>query len=273
MSVGLIFRDTLRQNWRQILYWGGGLGLLAVYIFIAIPDMNALQQYANLVNALPPAILDAFGMSDAEMLATPDGFIIFGVFGYGILIMAVFAVMAGMGVTANEEDDGILDMVLSLPLPRWRLIVEKTLAYLVIAAGIVTVMFLALAIGTNFSGPEIREQVHLDIMAKSAINLLPSVTLMITATVFAGAFFRRKATAMGVVAAFIIVSYFMDFLAEVASGALSEFMKAASFFTYFNSEGVMREGLNFSNIALLLGVSIVLFAASIWAFQRRDIGA
>ena len=37
----------------------------------------------------------------------------------------------GMRVTANEEDSGILDVVLSLPVRRWQVMVEKIAAYLV----------------------------------------------------------------------------------------------------------------------------------------------
>ena len=125
---GTIFMETLRHNWRIALYWGLGIGGYAVLIILLIPSVDVLKQYADLVANMPAGMLKMFGAADASSLGTPEGFLGFGFFTYTVLMLAVYAVVAGLGVTANEEDQGILDVVLSLPVPRWRIIVERLAA-------------------------------------------------------------------------------------------------------------------------------------------------
>ena len=74
--TGVVVGNTLRTSWKQILYWGLGLGALGLYIdFIAMsPDI--ISGYADLLKSMPPAMLQAFGVSGIEVLTTPEGWIV-----------------------------------------------------------------------------------------------------------------------------------------------------------------------------------------------------
>ena len=121
---------------------------------------------------MPPLLLQAFGMTDAAQLATPAGFLDFGFFSYMMLVLAAYAVIAGLSVTANEEDRGIMDVLLSLPIPRWRLVVERFLAYALILVLILVLTFLAAVVWRGKPRPA-------SIWTwrgcwKASINMLPS---------------------------------------------------------------------------------------------------
>jgi len=268
MMAGEFFKETVRRYWRQAVYWGVGIGLLGLYVMVIIRDVDMLKQYAELVATMPPALLQAFGIADAAAMATPEGFINFGFYSYSLLILAVFAVMVGMSVTANEEDDGVLDVVLSLPVPRWRVVVEKFLAFALIAAAITVIAFGGLLLGMQMS------EIKVDVgrLVLSTLNLVPSLLLMIALTVFCGAIFHRRTTALAAAAVVIVASYFINFLGASATGSAADALRAVSFFAYYDSEAVMRSGLNAGNIALLLAATAALVAGAVWAFQRRDIG-
>lgn len=265
---GSIFRDTLRADWRQMLYWGIGMGFFGAFLLIAIPNVEALQTYAQLVEVLPESMRQMVGLGDIATLTTPEGFIAFGFFGYGILVFAIYAVLAGLSVTANDEDDGIMDVVLSLPIPRWRLVVEKVLAYVVISVGIIIMAFVMMLIGTLFSSldPDMGR------LVASGINLVPATLLMLAITVFFSAVMRRKSMATMIAAGIIIGSYFMNFIGEAATGTFGDVMGGLSFFNYYDNQGVMANGLDVGNVVLLLVVASVLFVGSVWAFNRRDVG-
>lgn len=267
---GTIFTETLRRNWRQILYWGLSLAVLGLYIAVVIPDVDALKQYAAVASNMPPALLQMFGMEDAASLATPEGFITFGFFGYTLLILAVYAVIAGLGVTANDEDAGILDVVLSLPVPRWRVVLEKLAAYMLVMIAIIGVSFLGLLAGTQTS-PLLRE-VNMGRLVEGTLNMIPSSLLMIAFTTFVTAVLRRKSTATAVAATFIIASYFVDFLGAAASESALSSVRVLSFFSYYDAQSVVTNGLNLGNAGLLLAVTALLVVGSVWAFQRRDVG-
>lgn len=265
---GVVFQETLRQNWRGMLYWGIGLALLGLVTLNLVSDVDALKQVAQLMETLPPTLLSAMGMDDLTQLATPEGFLGGAYFGRVILILSVFGVIGGLNITANEEDQGILDMLLSLPLPRWRLIIEKFAAYTLMTVGIVALGFLGLYAGERASALEINTMRLLE----SSINVLPSVLLILAFTLLAGTIFRRKGTATVVTAVFVIGSYLVDLMGRAASDSFLNQLRVLSFFSYFDNDGVMQNGLAWGNILLLLAVTAALVAGSLWFFQRRDVG-
>lgn len=60
---------------------------------------------------------------------TPEGIVAVSFFGKFALLFTAYPVVMGMRVTSNEEDDGILDVLLSLPVARWQVILEKFAAH------------------------------------------------------------------------------------------------------------------------------------------------
>lgn len=265
---GVVFRETLRRSWRGMLYWGIGLGLVGLVTILVIPNVDALQQIQKLMETLPPALINAMGMEDASQMATPEGFLSGAYFGRVILFLAVYAVISGLNVTANDEDQGIMDVVLSLPLPRRNIVLERFAAYALMSAGIVALGFLGVYVGGLSTGMG----VAIGKLIAANLNLLPSTLLMIAFTVFAGTFFRTKGTATAAAALFVVGSYVIDVIGEAASGTVIAQLRVVSFFSYLNNSDVMQNGLNIVNVVLLLGITALLIAGSVWSFQRRDVG-
>lgn len=261
-----VFNETLRRGWQSMIYWGMGLGTLSLVIMIIIPNVAILKQFENLMTTMP-ALLKALGMEDASQLATPEGFISAGYFGRVLLILAVYAILAGLNITANEEDHGIMDVLLALPLPRWRLVLEKFFAYSLMLVGVVGLGFVGLYVGSISSNI----QVDSGKLLISSINVLPSAFLMLAFTGFAGAFFRTRSRAAAAAVIFIVTSYMVDFIGGVASDSFVAPLRTLSFFAYYDNAHIMQTGLNISYVALLLGISVALLAGSILFFQSRDI--
>ncbi len=265
--TGVVFMETMRRKWRTMLYWAIGLAIYGFFITSFVQDSNMLKQYGELMKNMPPAMMAMFG-ADAASMATPEGFIGLEFFSYSLLVTAIFAIMAGLDITANEEDAGIMDVLLSLPLVRWRVIVEKFVAYVLMLVIIILVMTLGLTIGNQASA------IKIDVpkLLESGFNMMPGTLLMMAFTTFIAVLVRSKGTATGVAAVFVIGSYFLNTLGQAASGTIVDQASAISFFHYFDYNGVMIHGLNWGNIGLLIAVSVLLFAGSLWLFQHRDIG-
>ncbi len=262
-----IFNETFRRNWRGMIYWGMGLGSMGFLIMIIIPNLDFLKQFENFLNTMP-GIIKALGMEDAAQMATPEGFVSAGYFGRVLLILAVYAVLSGLSITVNEEDAGIMDMLLSLPVPRWRIVLEKFVVYALMLVVIIALGFLGLYLGGLSSAIQLDTQ----LLIISNLNVLPSALLMLAFTMFAGTLFRRKNLAAAVAAFFIMGSYVLDLLGGLASESPIAGLRAVSFFTYYDNAHVMQTGLNAGNVILLLSITGILVAASVWVFQRRDIG-
>lgn len=264
---GIVFKETLRRSWRGMIYWGLGFGSYGLMIMLIVQDANILKQYGEIAKAFPPAILQLLG-GDAASLATPEGFLAYAFFGYLLLIFAVYAILSGLNVTANDEDAGIMDMVLSLPLPRWRLVLEKLLAYTVLVLGIIILSYLGLFVGAQFSALKVDNAR----LFEATINMIPASLMMVAFTAFMGALFRSKSTATAVSAVFVIGSYVLNFLGLAASGTFFDKIKGLSFFSYYDHQGVILHGLSVTNVIVLLVVTVICATAAIWTFQRRDVG-
>lgn len=267
--TGAVFVETLRRSWRGALFWGIGLGLLAISNVIIIPDVDALEQMAELMNTLPPVLLQMFGVTDIEFLATPEGYLSLQFFGITLLIIAVYAASNGMNVFANDEDRGVIDIVLAAPLPRWRLIVEKFAAYALLSALMLALLFVLMAFGVSVT-PAL--QVDTLRLIEGVFNLLPGTLFITAATIFITSLIRRRGLAVAIIAVFIIASYFVDTLGAAATGSIMEPLRALSFYRYYAGATVMQFGLSWDNVAVLVGASLVLVAGSVWFFERRDVG-
>lgn len=266
--TGAVFVETLRRNWRGMFYWGLGMGALALLQVVIVPDVESLRQMAELMETLPPAFIQAFGGGDLEYMSTLEGYLGLQFFSVFAVIFAVYAAICGMSVTANDEDNGTLDMVLALPIPRWRLIVEKLAAFILLIVGAVGLTFFGLWLGLQLT-PGLNA--NMTRLVEGSFNVLPSLLLVLTFTVFIAVVVRRKSAATAIVGAFVVGSYFIDTLGLAAGESSIANLRAMSFFRYYDSSEVLQNGLAWGNIGLLIGVALVLAVGALWAFQRRDI--
>ena len=106
----------------------------------------------------------------------------------------------------------------------------------------------------------------------TAFNLVPGTLLVMAFTALAAAALRRHTAATGVAIAFVIGSYFLDFLAAAISAGPLNQLGLLSFYRW-SSEGMAPgEFLPAGNLLLLLGATALLLAGALWRFERRDIG-
>lgn len=270
MMTGAIFANTLRRGMRTAVWWGLGMaGLLAIQI-IVLKDSSLLQQTADLLKAIPPFLLQAIGgTSDLAYMATPSGYLALQFYGFIILVYAAYSVLAGLNVTANDEEAGVMDVFLSLPVSRTRLILEKTLSFTVLSVIVVAFTLCGLLLSLAAT-PNIAWDIGSLVLA--TINILPGMLMLMAGAILAGALFRRRGTAVAVCTIFIIASYFLTTFALAAPGTILDSLRWLSFMSYYDATGVMQHGLNWGNITVLLLAGAGMLGAATWRYERRDIG-
>lgn len=266
---GVVFWHTLRRSWRGALWWGIGFALYGLYATVILSNSEILTQYSEIMKTFPKGLLQAFGIpNDIEFMATPNGFISFSYFGYALLLQAIYAVLSGLNITANDEDQGILDVVLSLPVPRWRVIAEKFAAYALLLVGINVLGLAGLAAGLTQSPLEY----DFGRVVESVVNLLPYVLLLLALTLCLAGFIRTRSTVASAAAGFIVVSYFLNVIANAAQGTIAEPINRLSLFFYYDNNGVMQNGIAPITFIAASGLVALLVVGGMWAFQRRDVG-
>lgn len=266
--TGIVFANTVRTSWKQILYWGLGLGVLGFYIGFIASSSDIIQGYADLLASMPPALLQAFGASSIDVLRTSEGWIVSVFVAEAGIFLSVFAVMAGMNITANDEQSGVMDVIMSLPISRSAYLLERWVGYAAIGLGI---LLLCTAI-TLFSLVLFGVDARMDLLFISILNLYPGALLVMTVTGLLALIARRRALAIGLSAAFVAASYVFNVIGGAASGAIADLMQGLSFFSYTQGEAIVLGNFDPANTLLLLLVVLAGFALSVRMFISRDLG-
>ena len=169
-------------------------------------------------------------------------------------MFGIYVIRAGLNVTSSDEDRGIMDVTLSLPVRRWRIVVERMLGYAVLLSGIVGITFLSLVISDALS-PNVN--IATSVLFAATINILPSTLLLLAVTVLVGAAMSQRSRAIAIATIFLIGSYVIDLLGSMATGSLAASLRAISFYSYYDSSGVMKNGLTLSNVLILMAVALI----------------
>jgi len=105
-----------------------GVGAYAGFIIWYFTVLEGVD-YEDVFSNLPPAMLEAFGI---ESLSTIEGFLGAQVFNFVWLLgLGLYFAYVGGGVVARDVETERMDLLLSLPVTRSRLLVEKFAALLV----------------------------------------------------------------------------------------------------------------------------------------------
>ena len=265
--IGSIFTETLKQTWKQMVYWGVGLSAMALLVVLMVPLFD-MQSVAALLESFPPVILAMVGIGDdLAIFTTNEGFVVIGFFGKSALIFAVYPVVMGMRISANEEDNGTSDVLLSLPISRAQVMVEKFLAYAVSIVGVVVLIYLGLHVGVMLGG------VEMDVAALAEVTfyLIPLMVFVMAATMLIAVLARRRTVALGLVTAFVIISYMLQTIGAAADGTVAESVGAISFLTYYNTGEILSQGFIWPHIAGFVGLSVVMLLAALYRYERREI--
>ncbi len=266
---GVVFTETLRQHWKGILYWGGGLTFIIFIIVVIVPSVEFLETYQR-VYELWPQLYQVFVGEDVSFAMTPEGYLTGEVFSWIVLLFAAYALIAGLNVTINAEDRGILDVELSLPIPRWRLIVERTLAFALIMLFMTLLMFIGLMVGDRVVNVL---EIEWTRIAVTVFNILPSMLFVLAFTVLMGTLIRRRSHAIWLSGLYVAGGFVVEMLGRFAPGSpLFGVLRRFSYYYYYNPAYVIQHGLNPASLAALLGGTVVCGGLAVWCFQRRDLG-
>jgi ABC-2 type transport system permease protein len=245
-----------------LLALGFGLFELVVGLSYASVDQNAIRQ---VVDALPPALRALAGSAD---IATPTGYV-----GSGYLHPVALAVQAAVAISmgaapAREAEDGTAELVLSRPLPPARWLAAHALALVTGLAVVVVGGYLGglvAALSVDDLAPVHAGPLALAMIAGTLLFLaLGGVTLLVASLV------RTGGRAVGWATGFLLVSYALDYLAQVWS--IAEPLGPLSVFHYLDPPAILRRGtIGAEDVLAFGGLAVVTAALAHARIGRRDL--
>jgi len=263
-----VFVETLRRGWRTMIYWGIGIGLIGVLNIIAVPSVDGMKATAEALSKLPPFVVQMVGGGDLVFLSSPAGYLNNQYFATILVFFGLYAIIVGLSVTSTEEDKLIMDVLLTLPIQRWRVIVEKFAAYALMSIGVIGISTALLSLGLQMT-PSV--SIDRSIILQASFSILPGTLIMLAFTIFIATVVRRRAYAMSIAAVFLVGSWFIDILGRTATTSIANTARVASFYSYYDTAQVMQHGLSLLNVTVPLVAAAILMVGAVWSFQRRNI--
>jgi ABC-2 type transport system permease protein len=264
MREEIMFRLFVQElKFRRNVMLGWGLGLCIVPLMY--------------IGIYPSVAEELAGLADLEIYAAMGMSV--GTFGDWIgsfmvvmlpLIASIYAIDNGTGTLAGEEEDGRLEMLVTLPLPRWQIVTAKALALTISSFFIyLVVSFVTWLVFIAIEGQIETVLVGLD-MFKAGLASWPYVFAMAMIAMFLAAFCSTRQFATMIATAYLVIGYFGSNLA--ASTPLLEPFEPFFLSTYLDGTSkAIIEGQKTGDILVLLGVGLVAFILALIFFQRRKL--
>lgn len=216
------------------------------------------------LEAWPPALRELFGV---ESLASIEGFLATELYQFvWVLLLGLYLAYSAAGLIAGDVERHRLDLLLSLPVTRSRLLVEKfasLLAPILLANAVVPVVIYAsvLAVGETIDVSAL-VAVHVlsvpYLLACGAIGLVLSVLVDRTDV--------ANRLALGVVFGLFLVQ------SVTAVTAGYEWLGHVSPTAYYDPTAVLvHNEYDLVGAGVLLAATVALVALAAWLFRRKDL--
>ena len=264
MWFSSIYLKTLRGFRVPILGWGLGLGVLMAVVLAAIPTVLGTPAARAAVVALGPSFA---WFAEPIKIDTAGGYATWK-YGLTILVVTIWPILAQSAMLRGEEDRGSMDILLSLPRTRIRVVLEKVAAmWTALLLMALLIGLLAFAGGTKVSaGISLGDAILFGINIALISGVFGAIALLVSQ------FTQERRTAAGVTAGILLVFIVLDMVHRVVANA--DWLSRLSPVYYFNLSKplVAGYGTNAGAMVVLVAISIVLTGAAVWLFPRRDIG-
>ena len=263
--LGSTFLKSLRDLSRPMLWWSLGLVSYALIIVLIYPSFRDGPQLDEFLGE-EGSILRAFAGNVSDF-NSPEGFLTAEMLSFTFpMLFIVFGLWLGTSWLAGEERRGVLEVLLSHPVRRTTILLEKFAA--VVAA---TAMLGFIALVATIAGILIIDmEISLLNVAQAYGSLVMLGSTFAALAVFIAAWTGRTGASIGVGGAVGVLAYVANSFAPLVDAI--EWARYLSPIYYFIGADPLTNGLNAVHAAVLIAASAILVALASYLFENRDIG-
>jgi ABC-2 type transport system permease protein len=249
----------LRERRRSLLAWGFPLGLMSALVVAIYPSVE--DALAEAIRDYPPALKEAFGIGElstveqyleAEMLSL----IVPLAAGY----LAARSVASGL---SGAAESGRLDVLLSAPLSRSRLVAADFAATAIELASVLAVSLLLTVAGGALAGAGL----SLGLTLAGFANVWPLALLFAGLGIVVTGWSLRTSIVTGSVAGVLVAMYVADLIGRLDQSL--DWVRYGSVFRYYGK--AIEDGIDPLAFAGVTAVAVALAAIGAVLFERRDL--
>ena len=262
----LVFLKALTDQRRGFIGWSLAA---AAYVAFLVPFYSTIRASAKDISGyldnLPAVLKNAF-VGSAVDFTSPAGFLNTELFSWLVpLLFIAFAIGASARALAGEEEAGTLSLLLSYPVSRTALVLEKFAAVVAGVALLALAMFLTLVIVAAIAGIAIGAGALAQGVLLGALLGLAAGSIAFAAASATG----RRAAGIAVGTVVAAVAYLLNLVAGISDSV--RWLRLFSYFHYYGTPTPLTTGVTAAALAVFLVTVVVMVAVAVAAFGGRDV--
>ncbi len=266
--MGAVLWQMIWRRRMSTLWWALGLVAFAALLALAYPTVRGNAELDKTFASLPPGVQAALGLDPGNSLTAPVGYLNSQYFAN--VLPAVYLIF-GIGVAAwsvaGDEAAGTFELLLSNPVSRVRVALERAAGLLVLMAALTAASVVALAVlAPPFDLTRGLSVGH--IAAATTATALLGLTFAALAFLV-GAATGRRSLAVAIAATLAVVGFAVEGLG--AQVRVLQPLRAVSPWHWALGTDPLRHGLNWESGLLPLGVSLLFVLVGAYTLRYRDL--
>jgi beta-exotoxin I transport system permease protein len=266
MFAALLGRSFARHR-ALVIALAALLSAFQVLDVVVAHNLQTNGLYAQFSALVPAFIQEAMG---GVLVGSFTGAIALG-FAHPLVMLSLSCVAIYVASEpAGEVEDGLVDLVVARPVPRFLIIARSAVVCVVSTAAVAAAMFVTNRISVQWISPVTAASLPALRLAWIAANLLAIVWCFGAAALAMAAYVRQRMRAVGTIAMLAVFLYLLQFGAA-AWAPLRPFARLSPFRYYEPMQTLLGRATPSGNIAGLLTATIVLLAIAHALYVRRDL--
>lgn len=261
-----VYRAYIKKEMTVALCYAMALALFGYLIVVIFPTIAKIQALKDYIEMMPP-FLKAFIGQDVIEFTKLEGFLSVEFFNTTwLLITGVFTCMFASAIVVEETERKTLEILLSTPLRRTRFVIEKFAGFVTLLAVVTAASFAGIYLGALRIGEKLDAALyfHVCIAGFACMTAIGGIGLFFSCISNE----QRRASSLS------LVFFFTLYLFNLIATLLEQYpvLKYFSLFHYYDASVIFARGsVSAVDTLILAAVFAVMFFASLFHFQRKDI--
>ena len=251
-----------------IIYSLSALGLLEMYIVLFPAIQKQSANFNEMMKSFPPEMFKAMNMDPSSLsFSTLESYLSTEYMSFLWPILAViFAISIANYISVTEIDKGTIETLLSLPVKRVKIFIERYLTGLLILISFAVISLLSVILLANVHGIDYVSKNYFTATVGSIFFIWAVYSLSVLFSVI----FSEKGKSTMVSSGLLILMYVFGVISALKDSLIN--LRYFSFFYYFNGPELLGKNI-YPDYALLAlgGFSIISTSIALLWFSRRDL--
>lgn len=256
-----IWLKTIYEKRWGLIAWYASLFVMTIFIMLLFPTLR--DTFGQALKDVPDSIKGILG--DAETYQRINGFIDIQVLFQMVFMTVIYGVILFTGVLAGDENEGTLQTLLTQPVSRKKVYIQKFFGATLLLALVCSSVYTGVLAGSFILGESVNWWRLL-----LAVKMLFLVSLVFSVIGYAiGAITGRRGLAGAIAGALAFVSYLITNLTPSVKSLAT--VNRFSPYEYFNKPSILDNGLQVGDVLILLMIVITAVIIGGVFFVRRNI--